>query len=90
MLPSRDVLNQIIHHRLIDVVICQIVLLLADDLLLAEDYYVGDEDYHGENEMRGIYMIVLNVLYLRSPSSSMIIRKTCITRYLDKNLPLIN
>lgn len=53
MLPSRDVLNQIIHHRLIDVVICQIVLLLADDLLLAEDYYVGDEDYHGENEMRG-------------------------------------
>lgn len=70
MLPSRDVLNQIIHHRLIDVVICQIVLLLADDLLLAEDYYVGDEYYHGENEMRGISALILIALYFDSPIST--------------------
>ena len=67
MLPSRDVLNQIIHHRLIDVVICQIVLLLADDLLLAEDYYVGDEYYHGEKWDEGdIYDCVKCAVFTQS------------------------
>ena len=64
MLLSPDIIYKVGHHRLISLVVYQVVLLSVDGLLLLQDNDIGDDYDHGKssdhrNGGHGIYIGIL-------------------------------